>query len=86
MNTEKSLLRVGSQSSNLADVIHGFLAELRVNWNPKTETKTGYGYHGSSKDDEIQYTLYFDSYRCEWTTKDRAFQGFVFQEINKLLK
>lgn len=77
MSTEKSLLENVSISC--------FLAELKANWNPETKTKSGYGYHGSSKDDEIEYTLYFDSYRCEWTTEDSAFQGFVFKEINKLL-
>jgi len=74
------------QHSCIADVMPHFLSELKANWKPKTETKTGYGYHGSSKGEEIEYTLYFDSYRCEWTTEDRAFQGLVFQEISKFLK
>lgn len=82
--TEQNIVLCKNPLENVS--ISSFLAELKVNWNPKMETKKGYGYHGSSKDDEIEYTLYFDSYRCEWTTKDRAFQGFVFQEINKLLK
>jgi hypothetical protein len=86
MSTEKSSLEAGSQPSCLGAVMPRFLAELEANWKPKTETKTGYGYHGSSKGDEIEYTLYFDSYRCEWTTKNRAFQGLVFQEIDKFLK
>ena len=66
--------------------IHSFIAELKSKWNPETETKTGYGYHGSSKGDEIEYTLYFDEYRCEWTTKDIAFQGYVFKHINEFIK
>lgn len=73
-------------NSELGAVMPRFLAELKENWKPETKTETGYGYHGSSKGDENEYTLYFDSYRCEWTTKDRAFQGLVFQEINKFLK
>jgi hypothetical protein len=71
---------------NIGAVMHSFIAELKSKWNPKTETKTGYGYHGSSKGDEIEYTLYFDEYRCEWTTKDRAFQGYVFKHINKFIQ
>jgi hypothetical protein len=59
---------------------------LKSEWKPITEIKNGYGYHGSSKDEEIEYTLYFDEYRCEWTTKDRAFQGFVFKYINEFIK
>ncbi len=71
---------------NIVDIMPRFLSELKENWKPKTETKTGYGYHGSSKGDEIEYTMYFDEYRCEWTTKDRAFQGLVFKEVDKFLK
>ena len=73
-------------NGDLAVVMPRFLADLKANWKPKTETKTGYGYHGSSKGDKIEYTMYFDEYRCEWTTKDRAFQGLVFKEIDKFLK
>jgi hypothetical protein len=73
-------------NGDLAVVMPRFLAGLKANWKPRTETKTRYGYHGSSKGDEIECTMYFDEYRCEWTTKDRAFQGLVFKEIDKFLK
>jgi hypothetical protein len=67
-------------------VMSRFIDELKQNWKPKTETKTGYGYHGSSKGDKIEYTMYFDEYRCEWTTKDRAFQGLIFKNVDRFLK
>ena len=63
-----------------------FISELKQNWKPKTETKTRYGSHGSNKGDEIKYTMYFDEYRCEWTTKYRAFQGLVFKNVDRFLK
>jgi hypothetical protein len=63
-----------------------FIKDLADNWIPKTETKTGYGYHGSRKGDKIPYTMYFDEYRCEWTGKDRAFQGHVFSEIDSYIR
>lgn len=66
--------------------IKNFISKLRDNWKPKKETKTGYGYHGSKKGDEIKYTVYFDEYRTEWTTEDRAFEGLVFKEISNLLR
>jgi len=66
-------------------IMLNFIMELKSKWNPKTKTKTGYGYHGSSKGDEIEYTLYFDEYRCEWTDINTAFQGYVFKNINKFI-
>ncbi len=77
-NTEKQC--------DIHNVMSRFISELKQNWKPKTETKIGYGYHGSSKGDEIEYTMYFDEYRCEWTTKDTAFQGLVFKSVDKFLK
>lgn len=65
--------------------ILAFIAELKSRWVPNTKTESGYGYHGSNKGDEIEYTLYFDEFRCEWTTKDIAFEGYVFKEIKKYL-
>lgn len=84
--SDGKMIPTGDSKSNIPLVMPLFLADLKANWKPKTETKTGYCYHGMSKGDEIKYTMYFDEYRCEWTTKDRAFQGLVFKEINKFLK
>jgi hypothetical protein len=75
-----------AQQCNIPSVISLFIGELKENWKPKTKTKTGYGYHGSRKGDKIEYTLYFDEYRGEWTTKKRAFQGLVFKYVDKFLK
>ena len=82
----KQETEVSKNTSHISDAMEHFLLDLKANWKPKKETKKGYGYHGSRKSDEIEYTMYFDEYRCEWTTKDRAFQGLVFKEINKFLK
>jgi hypothetical protein len=65
--------------------INDLITNLKKNWVPKTKVKTGYGYHGSSKGDEVEYTMYFDEFRQEWTTKDRAFQGLVFGYIDNCL-
>lgn len=66
--------------------MYRFISELKENWKPETKTKDGYCYHGSSKGDKIEYTMYFDEYRCEWATKDKAFQGWVFKNVDKFLK
>jgi hypothetical protein len=56
----------------------------RANLNTKKETATPY--HGSNAGETVEYTLYWDVYRCEWTYESRAIQGFVFNEINKLIQ
>lgn len=71
---------------NIENIIPALLEDLKESWEPKTKTEIGYGYHGSRKGDKIEYTMYFDEFRCEWTTKDSAFQGFVFEQIDKYLK
>ena len=86
MKKETEVSKSPDKVLHIADVMPRFLSDLKENWKPKIESKTGYGYHGSSKGDEIEYTMYFDEYRCEWTTKDRAFQGLVFKEVDKFLK
>jgi len=63
-----------------------YIYNTKEEWNPKTQKSSGYGYHGSSKGDKIEFTEYFDEYRIEWTNKDRAFQGFLFKKINELYR
>jgi len=60
--------------------------ELRGSWKPKKETRTGYGYHGSSKGDEIEYTVFLNEYSYKWTTEDAAFKGYVHEYIDKFIK
>ena len=85
MKKEGILLANETNKHTLDDVMPQFLAELEANWKPETKTSGGYGYHGSSKGDYEEYPACFDVYRCEWTTKNAAFQGLVFQEIDRFL-
>jgi hypothetical protein len=70
---------------HISSVIPRLLLELKKEWEPKTKTKIGYGYHGSSKGDKIEYVVYFDDYKNNWTTKSIAFEGFVFKRISEFL-
>ena len=67
------------------DSVKDYIEELRINWDPKKETRTGFHYHGTKSGDKFEYEVYFDNYRCEWTDEKRAFQGFVIENINKFL-
>ena len=51
----------------------------------KTREESGYGYHGSSKGEKITYTTYFDVHRCEWTTKERATEGYVLNKLRPII-
>lgn len=58
--------------------------------NLKTKISGGYGYHGSSKGDYIEYTLYWDVLKADWTNRDEALKNFVCytlnSKINKCIK
>ncbi len=51
------------------------------------ESKQGtfIGYHGSQKDDVIEYTSYYDVHRAIWTTYDRAVEGYVLNKLTPIL-
>lgn len=82
----QNILREDSEYSHVPSTLKEIIDELKLKWVPKTKPQVGYGYHGSNKGDEIEFTLYFDEYRCEWTTKDIAFKGYVFSYINKFIE
>lgn len=42
-------------------------------------------FEGTHKGETVTFTQYFDEYRCEWTNKKRATQGFVFSKISHLI-
>ena len=67
------------------DSVKCYIEKLRSEWNPKIEKGERFKYHGTKSGEKVDYELYFDNYRCEWTTKERAFQGFVIENINKLI-
>jgi len=71
---------------NTNNTIADLISELKTKWVPKMEKRTGSDYHGNNKGDEKEYTVYFDEYRMEWTTKRRAFQGYVFNHVNEFIK
>lgn len=63
-----------------------FIEELKQIWVPQIKKEIGYDYYGYQRRKKVEFTLYFDVYLHEWTTKRRAFKGFVFQNIDKLIK
>ena len=58
-----------------------YIDNLRKQWKPETKDMWGYDAFGDDK----KYTLYFDEYRLDWTSKERAFQGYVFKNIRELI-
>ncbi len=68
------------------DKLLNYILELKFKWNPQKQMKTGDRYHGSNKGDEMEYVLYFDEYNCEWASEERAFQGYVFKNISKIIQ
>lgn len=54
--------------------------------NLKAETNGGYGYHGSSKGDYKEYTLYWDVLRSDWTNKNEALKSLVYHALSSKIK
>lgn len=53
--------------------------------NLKEEKRSGYGYHGSIKGDEIHYTVYYNEYKHEYTDKDSAIRGYIFSKLSPII-
>lgn len=66
-------------------VVAAYIQELIDKWQPETETHTGYGYHGSSKGDEITYLVYFNVMSGERTDRYSALRGYVFSRIDDFI-
>jgi|VirMetMinimDraft_7_1064189.scaffolds.fasta_scaffold67100_2 hypothetical protein len=67
---------------NYKNVQRKIITELLKDIRLDERSEHGYGYHGSIKGDRIDYTLYYDKYRCQWTTdKNRALQGVIFDKL-----
>ncbi len=49
----------------------------------KQQTMTTY--HGSQKDDVIEYTSYYDVHRGIWTTYEKAVEGYVLSKLKPML-
>lgn len=67
--------------------IREWIEEKRKSWEPKTKTSGGIGYHGSNKGEEMEYTMYYDVKNWEWVTdEEKAFKGFLYTELDKILR
>tara|TARA_R110000772_G_scaffold62549_2_gene140561 strand:+ start:7465 stop:7710 length:246 start_codon:yes stop_codon:yes gene_type:complete len=63
-------------------IINDILKDVKL----EEKHEHGYGYHGSSKGDRIDYTTYYDKHRYEWTTdKNRALQGVIFDKLTPII-
>ena len=46
----------------------------------------GEGYHGSSRGDAIPYTVWYDPFYREWTTKEMALRGYIFLKLVPIIR
>jgi hypothetical protein len=60
-----------------------YIETLKAKWNPKTQTRKGFS-HPSG--DYTEFIVYFDQYRYNWTNKQTAFEGYVFDHIRSFIK
>jgi len=71
---------------NYKNVQRKIISEILKDVRLEEKYEHGYGYHGSSKGDRFDYTLYYDKYRYEWTTnKNTALQGIIFDKLKPII-
>lgn len=69
------------ETNNLEDYISAILSDMVL--DKKSDTLTIR--HGSQKDDEIEYTRYYDVHRYVWTTYDQAVEGYVLDKLKPII-
>jgi hypothetical protein len=42
-------------------------------------------HHGSRKDDDIEYTSYYDVYKLIWTTHEKAVEGYILNHLQPII-
>jgi len=68
-------------NKEIEEFISGMLPEIKL----KEKKESGCGYHGSSKDEIRSYTLYWDEYTLNWTTRELAIKGYIFSRISGVI-
>lgn len=66
--------------------VQEYLQSLKDSWDPIVRELNGELRHGGGDGEMRKILEFFDVYRSEWTTRDRAFQGYAFSKINEKLK
>ena len=67
------------------EITQTLIDKLRDEWIPQVSTTDVVYYHTNHQDNRV-YELYFDVYRNEWTDKETAFRGYVFNYISSMLR
>lgn len=84
---EESAHHLENIKSNLHMLnLQKYIEDLRANWKPKTQAEEVEIYHGSKKGDIEKVTYYWDVHRLNWTYKEAAFRGYVFNKIKEFIK
>lgn len=67
--------------------LRDWVEEERANWQPRTETFTGYGAnHGSATGEPVTIISYYDELKHDFvTSKEQAFQSYMINKLKKLI-
>lgn len=79
--TRLQKLKFSLQVENIKRFIH----DARRRWKPRTKEVKATVYHGKNQGDVESHTLYWNEYECSWTTKEMAFNGYVFKKVQQIL-
>lgn len=66
--------------------IKHYLTKLYENFYPAQIQRKSVGYHGSDKDRECIFKIYWSNIRCDWTSFDDAFRDHVMENIKPIIR
>lgn len=69
------------ETNNLEDHISAILSDMVL--DKKSDVLTVH--HGSRKDDDIEYTSYYDVHRHIWTTHEKAVEGYILSKLQPII-
>lgn len=61
------------------------ISEMTNDVEFRTKTVIGTVIHGSSKGEPYEYTLYYNTYGCEWTSKEEAIRSHILSKITPII-
>lgn len=65
--------------------LHEHISQMVEEFNPETRIIKCTGYHGTNKGEEETIMQFYDPHRHEWTTAERALEGYIIKTIRDIL-
>jgi hypothetical protein len=65
--------------------IEGYISDILKDMVLEEKNDVLTVHHGSRKDDDIEYTSYYDVHRHIWTTHEKAVEGYILNQLQPII-